>query len=129
MSERISAIIIKNKKLLLVTGYDESFYFTPGGKSKEKEPHEKTLKRELKEELDITLTSMKFYYEYVAFNEIIKKNQKCYCYIVKYEGSEKPQKEITKLLWYSKQNFKNKKPKVSIGTGYLILKLIQDNLI
>ena len=54
--DRISAVIIRNKKLLLVTGYDGSFYWTPGGKVDSKEKHEQTLIRELEEELSVNPT-------------------------------------------------------------------------
>ncbi len=30
--DRIGAVILKDKKLLLVTGYEETIYWTPGGK-------------------------------------------------------------------------------------------------
>jgi len=32
LPDRVAALIVKGKKLLLVTGYDEKFYWTPGGK-------------------------------------------------------------------------------------------------
>ena len=56
---KIAGIIIKNKKLLMVRKYDEPHFIMPGGKMKDKETKEQTLKRELKEELNVELKSMK----------------------------------------------------------------------
>ena len=47
LPDRIATLIVKNKKLLLVIGYDEKSYWTLGGKIEEKESHETCLKREL----------------------------------------------------------------------------------
>jgi ADP-ribose pyrophosphatase YjhB (NUDIX family) len=128
--DRISAVILKNKKLLLVTGYDKSFYWTPGGKIDSGENHKQTLIRELGEELSINPTDISHYLTYEAVNEITKKKQKIHCYLIKYKGKPNPQKEITGILWYSKQNFKKRIPKISKGIEkYLMPKLIQDNLI
>jgi len=130
MQERIAAIILKNNKILLVAGYDESFYWTPGGKAEKGESHEKTLKRELKDELFIDIISMKNYIVYEAISEITGKRQKIYCYLVSYEGNYNPQKEITKIFWYSKQNFQDDNPKIAKGIKEnLIPQLIKDKLV
>jgi len=66
---RISAVIIKDKKILLVkgnSGFYKDFFFTPGGKVEEGESEMKTLERELKEELSTGLIEAKKYFEYVA---------------------------------------------------------------
>jgi len=130
IQERISAVIIKNKKVLLVTGYDESFYWTPGGKIKSNENHKSSLARELKEELSIKLTDMNPYLIYKSINEITKKKQKVHCYLIKYSEKIKPKKEITRILWYSKKDFEKGIPKISKGIEkHLMPKLIQDNII
>ena len=128
MKDRLSAIIIKSKKLLLVTGYAESFYWTPGGKVDEKEDHEEALKRELYEELNIYLVKLKKYLEYETLNEITNKKQKIYCYLVKFNGEIKPKGEITKCIWCSRKEIKE----INASKGvfnYLLPKLIKDNLI
>jgi ADP-ribose pyrophosphatase YjhB (NUDIX family) len=130
MLNRISAIIIKRKKLLLVTGYEESFYWTPGGKLNKNETYKSALARELKEELAIKLKDIKPYSSYEAFNEITKKKQKVNCYLISYTGIPKPKGEITRIFWYSKQNFNKKYPKISKGIEkYLIPQLIKDSLL
>ncbi|MBR9706192.1 NUDIX domain-containing protein [Candidatus Pacearchaeota archaeon] len=130
MEDRIAAVIIKDKKVLLVTGYDEKFYWSPGGKVDGEEAHEKCLKRELKSELNVNLISLKKYAEYESINEIKNKIQKSHYYLVQIEGEPKPGDEVTKIIWYSKQNFLKKDPKVSKGNeNFLIPKLLQDNLL
>ena len=130
LPERISAIIIENKKLLLVTGYEEKFYWTPGGKIEGKESHEKCLKRELLDELGIKLIKMKHYATLNLINEIKKENQINHYYIVEYTGKIKPKNEITKFIWYSKTNFLDKKPRVSKGIETdLIPRLLGDNFL
>lgn len=130
MVDRISAVILHDKKILLVTGYDETFYWTPGGKLDSEESHVVALKREVHEELGINIKSIKPYFSYEARNEINGEQQKVHCYLVEYEGDLRPQKEITRIFWYDKQNFQDKYPNVSLGVEqFLIPKLIQDNLL
>jgi len=130
MQERVSAIILRNKKLLLVTGYDESFYWTPGGKISSNENHKSSLTRELEEELSIRLTHMNSYLIYKSTSEITNKKQKVHCYLIKYSGKIRPKKETTKILWCSKQDFEKGIPKISKGIEkYLIPKLIRDSVI
>lgn len=130
MVDRISAVILKDKKILLVTGYKEVFYWTPGGKLDPKESHEVALKRELNEELKVGTISITPYFSYEAKNEINGELQKVHCYFATYEGDPKPQKEITRFIWYSKQNFLDKNPRVSEGIAtHLIPKLIEDGIL
>jgi len=128
LPERIAAIIIKDKKILLVTGYEEKFYWTPGGKIEEGEEQESCLKRELLEELGIEPVSVKHYMTFTLPNEIKGGEQTNHYYLVQYKGIIKPDKELTKTIWYSKQNFLDKNPQVSKGIrDCLIPKLIEDN--
>ena len=69
LPDRVAALIIKDMKLLMVTGYDESFYWTPGGKINDNENHETCLKRELAEEPGVELVSMKHYTTFILPNE------------------------------------------------------------
>jgi ADP-ribose pyrophosphatase YjhB (NUDIX family) len=127
LPERVAAILIKDKKLLLVTGYEETFYWTPGGKVEGKESHEGCLKRELFAELGIEPTAIKHYVTFTLPNEIKGGEQINYYYLVQYGGEIKLGEEVTKFIWYSKQNFLDKKPRISRGIEeHLIPKLIED---
>lgn len=130
MPDRVAALIIKNNKLLIITGYDESIWWTPGGKAESGEDHEKALRRELKEELDVDVDEMKKYDEKLVINSMTNKPQKVYFYIVKISGEIKPAAEITKFYWLSTIEAKAGKFKLSeVMTGYVIPKLIKDKLL
>lgn len=58
---KAGALIIKNKKLLLVREKNEDFFIYPGGRIEKNEKPEETLKRELKEELEITPNKISFF--------------------------------------------------------------------
>ena len=127
LPNRVAAVIIINKKILLVTGYEGVFYWTPGGKIEGRESHENCLIRELFAELGIELESMKYYATFTFQNEIKGGIQTNHYYLVQFKGKIKPGQEITNIFWYSKQNFINKKPKISKGIEtYLIPKLIDE---
>ncbi len=128
LPDRVAALIVKDKKLLLVTNYDEKFYWTPGGKIDGEESQEACLKRELYSELNIKVTSFKHYLTIHLHNPINGGMQKNHYYLVQYNGKIKPKQEITKTIWYSRQNFLDKDISVSEGfANEVIPKLIEDN--
>ena len=45
MKKRVAAIIIENKKVLMVTGYGSDLFWTPGGTIENDETQTDTLKR------------------------------------------------------------------------------------
>jgi 8-oxo-dGTP pyrophosphatase MutT (NUDIX family) len=106
--DRVTAIIIKDKKLLLVTGYDETKWWTPGG-GLEDETHEEGMARELDEEIGVGLKSMKLLFEYKSFHRFRKINQTVYCYLVDIEGEINCGEEVTKSGWFSKEELKDLK--------------------
>ena len=130
LPDRIAAIILKDKKILLVTGYEEKFYWTPGGKVEDGESHKSCLGRELVTELGIEPTSIKHYATIEMQNEVKGGMQRNHYYLVHYTGNIKPASEVTKVIWYSRQNFLDKNPRVSEGIAtHLIPKLIEDKLL
>jgi 8-oxo-dGTP pyrophosphatase MutT (NUDIX family) len=107
--ERISAVIVKEKRILLVTGFDEKRYWTPGGKLEPGESHEQTLKRELKEELGVELTDVRPYFSYEGFTTRLNEPQKVHCYLVEFKGDIRPSSEITSFGWFSRADFDSKR--------------------
>src|SRR3989344_6357206 len=97
---KIAGIIIENKKLLMVRKYNEPHFIMPGGRIIEGETEENTLERELKEELNVKLLSMKFFRSWEAphfrdKNKIVKMDT----YFVEIEGNPKATEEINELKW------------------------------
>ena len=62
LPDRVAVLIIKDKKLLLVTGYEENFYGILA---------ERWRRRELFSELNIKVTSFKHYLTIMLLNQII----------------------------------------------------------
>jgi len=128
---RIVAIIIDNNKILLVKGkgYDE--LWTPGGKNEEGETEEETLKRELKEEINLDLQSMKFFRKYFMKNPYEKGwMTETRSYLVEVKGKPKPGEEIESIIWYNKADFINKNyPMLEENEKFLIPDLIEKGLL
>jgi len=129
--ERISAIIIKNKKLLLLTGGGLNLFWTPGGRLENGETHHHCMARELKEEISVTLTSMKHYFDYTVRRNISKDLSNEHCYFVTFKGNIKTDFEIEDFYWYSEDDFKKRNNENSIklttSAEKLVFKLIEDN--
>jgi len=132
MRKRASAVIIKDKKLLLVTGKEEDFYWTPGGKLDEGEDFESALKREVKEEMDCLVTSMMPYCQYRAEKEEIPNftvpASEVRAFLVQTKGTIRPQAEVTKYIWATKEDLKN----IRVTKGFrsnVVDRLIRENLL
>lgn len=100
----------------------------PGGKRKGNETDLETLKRELKEELDVELIDAEFIGGYDDIAVFSNKSIHVQAYLVKIEGEIKPQNEIKEAIWIDR-NYKSKKIKVgSILGEHIIPKLIEEGL-
>lgn len=130
---RVSAIIIVDKKILLVRGTEgfyKDFYFTPGGGIEVGESDREALTRELKEELKIIPGEIEKNMEYVA-KAWDGGLQKVNCYLVKsYKGELKVSGEIGEIYWYSRTDFQQNIVPISPSMAeFLIPKLIELDLI
>jgi|SRR3989344_2024877 len=127
---RIAGIIIQDGKLLLLVGKGYSELWTPGGKRNEGESDEDCLRRELKEEISVDLIESKFFKEYSgsSFYHPEKKTIGRY-YIVKIKGKIKANAEIKNIVWFTKEDFENKKfPMISHTQNELIPDLIKEGI-
>jgi ADP-ribose pyrophosphatase YjhB (NUDIX family) len=108
---RVAAIIIHDKKLLLVKGpkkYKE--FWTPGGKLEEGESDIDCLKRELKEELNAKVILSKFFREYASKSPYHKNTITINkTYLIKISGKIKIGSEVQAFIWMSKKEFEEKK--------------------
>ena len=120
MRHTIRGIIIKDRKVLLVTGHNADFYWTPGGGVEANETIEATLRREILEELGVTVRALNPYYSYED------DNQKVDNFLIQIEGDIKTGSEITGTSWYSSGST----IKLSNGFRTMVLpRLLQDGLI
>jgi len=125
---RVGVLIIKDKKILLVTSRDATVYWSPGGGIENDESHHDALIRELKEELSLTCVASKFYTNISYYNAFIKKDVECFYYIVETEGDLKPQSEISKYHWFSKEDIEKDPEKIGENLRkQIISKLIQEH--
>jgi 8-oxo-dGTP diphosphatase len=128
---RIVAIAVKDNRLLLVKGSEKyKEYWTPGGKLEEGESELECLKRELKEELNVKLTSAKFFKEYIGkrpYEEDALSTSRVY--IAEISGEIKVGNEIKNHVWMSKDEFNNNKyPLVDITKEKIIPDLIEEKI-
>jgi ADP-ribose pyrophosphatase YjhB (NUDIX family) len=110
MVDTVRALIIKNKKILLVSSSTGRRFWTPGGHRIRDESDRQTLKRELMEELNVKLKSMRF-----VLSDVIKtrkeRGHKSYYYLCRIEGRPTPRNEISRHKWFDangvRRNYKD----------------------
>ena len=114
------AIIIKDKKILLLTGHDAGFYWTPGGGIEDGETSVGAVHRELREELNVDIVAFSHYLAYEFENKSVSS------YMVDIDQELSIGNEITGYVWYSKGD----DIKLSRGFEFVLLpKLISDGLL
>jgi len=127
---RVSAVVIRDKKVLLVrgkSGFYKDFYFTPGGKVEESETDEMAMNRELHEELSLGYINKEFLFEYEALNWD-KGIQRVRCYLVDVEVDKiKLSGEIGKMIWYTGIDFEENIIPISPSMAeFLMPRLIEE---
>lgn len=128
--KKAGALIINNKKLLIVRPKEKLYFINPGGKYEGNESAEDCLGRELKEELQISLASFKHYKTY----DISKAAHSNYpllleLYLVEFKGNITPSSEIEVIEWLSQEDFKNRKYNLAPSFYKYIPDLINDGLL
>ncbi len=120
MRHTARALIIRDKKLLLVTGHDADFWWTPGGGLEENETSLEALHREVLEELSARISSVRPYASYTFEDQAVD------CFIVEVIDEIKLANEITKSMWFSKHD----SIRLSRGVEFQLLPmLIRDDLL
>ena len=125
---RIAGVVIRDNKILLLKGKGYDYFWTPGGKINGEESNEECLRRELKEEIGVSLVSIKLFKEYDGvsfFNPEIKQRQ--VVYLIEINGEIKPDAEIESYVWMSKEEYENKKYNTQTDDN-IILDLIKENI-
>ena len=126
MIDKVGGIILQDKKILVQRkNNNREECIIPGGKRENNETDFETLKRELKEDLDVELLEVEFIggCEDIAVFSI--KPIHIQAYLVKISGNIKVQNEIKEAIWIDR-NYKSKGIKVgSILGKYIIPQLIE----
>ncbi len=127
---KIAAIVIRDRKLLMCKKYDEPHFIMPGGKIEPGETPKTRLEIELKEETGLNLVDMKYWNTYQAVH--FKDKNKLVVmetYLVSVTGNPRPGKEINEINWID-FSYKEKNIKLaSINEDYLLPELKKFNLI
>ena len=84
-------------------------FFIPGGTRKNSENDLQVLERELKEELNVTLRSHKYYETFFALSHDGKDEVRVKAYFVEINENPEPNSEIEELLWIDRKNFNSYK--------------------
>ena len=127
---RIAGIFIKEDKILLVKGKKYKELWTVGGKVDGNETDEECLRREIKEEIGVEITDIKFYKKYLTtsfYNPDIQMEERVY--LISIKGAMKPNAEIESFVWFSKDDYYSKKYLMITHTeDEIIPDLIKDNI-
>ena len=99
MKTKIGAIILNNGKILSVRKRDSDIYIMPGGGPEGTENHEETLKRELKEELNVESANFKLFDSFVEPAIFEPGNIVAHVYYADIEGNPEPSSEIEEVKW------------------------------
>lgn len=127
---RAGAIIIQAGALLLVTGGREESYWTPGGRIEPGESPEEAVRRELLEELGISVDSAQYFLSYQAVHSEENEPKEFGYFLVEHKGEPRPQEDISKLLWLSKEAFLSGRYSLTKTLQQeLVPKLIQEKLV
>ncbi|PHM49783.1 NUDIX hydrolase [Xenorhabdus miraniensis] len=104
MIRKCAAIVIRNKKLLVVRKHKTSIYISPGGKIESNESQIECLAREIQEEIGVTFVNpIHFSVDYsksVFENEPIEINS----WLIDIKGIPSPCSEITDLRWITSKD-------------------------
>lgn len=129
MIDKVGGIIVKDKKLVVQRKKNNrEECIIPGGKRKGGETDFETLKRELKEKLNVELIKADFIGGYDDIAVFSDKKIHVQTYLVEISGEITPQNEIKEALWIDK-NYKEDGIKVgSILGKYVIPELVKRGL-
>ena len=124
MQQRVGALIISDRRLLLVGSEATDFYWSPGGRIETGESDEQALRRELNEELGVQVSSFKEYLLTVHKDA----NVDARYYLVEIDGEPKASSEVSKIFWLSRDDYEQADIKISPRlTEIIIPKLIKEN--
>lgn len=108
-------MINEKGEILVVKKYGSDIFINPGGRVEGNETQTETLKRELKEELDIEMieaTPFDSFHSERAMHDP-DSSLTIHVYIVKWTGDIVPSSEIETAVWLSREDLESKKYNLS----------------
>jgi 8-oxo-dGTP pyrophosphatase MutT (NUDIX family) len=121
---KISAILIKEKRLLVVRERGMRGFIAVGGKHDRGESHEENLKKEIREELQLNYRSSEFFGRFQDIAYQYKVPVVMDTYLVDFWGEPYPDSEIKEYKWINK-NYK----KENINMGSVLEKFVIPKLV
>lgn len=122
-----AALLINNKKLLVVRSKNKSVFYAVGGKLEAGETDIQCLHREVKEEIGCQVVSQKYFQTFVGPSSDKQKTLVMVCFFVELDQEPKPSSEIEELLWADSQT-----PSVILGSfmrDFVIPALAREGLV
>ena len=104
MIDKIGAVILKDKKMLVARGKKYDIFFVPGGKRESGETDEQTLRREIEEELGCQIKGIKYYKTFITEASGISGKVKVAAYFCELVGEPRPCNEIEEIAWIGKND-------------------------
>ncbi len=120
---RLGAIILKNRHILAVRPRDYEKYILPGGEIKLLESSDECLQREIREEINCTFKSARFFGAYYTREN--KLNRVTAAFLVRVTGRPRPCSEISELKWLAYGDI----DKFGPHTQRIILDLAKEKLV
>lgn len=112
--DKIAWIEIKNKKILSTRSRGKSIFYIPGGKREPGESDHETLIREIKEELNVNITTNSIAYvgtfQAQAHGHASGIEVKMQCYTARYTGDLAASSEIEEMAWLTYKDYEKISP-------------------
>lgn len=130
MRERVGAVVVRDRAVLMVTGFGLEGWWTPGGHKEAGETDEEALRRELQEELGVEVAIGDRYCSLVAPSILTGEDTLCTYYRADVSGTAEPRDEISDLGWFSREDFETGTVRpLPAFAEHVLPRLIADSLI
>ncbi len=127
MIDKVGAIILQSRRLLIARNKDKEMFFLPGGQREGEETDVETLRREVFEELGVTARAPIFYREFMTPNHDFSQELRIRAYFINIEGTPEASSEVGELAWVDRYNYEEYK--LGNALKVIIPKLIKDDVL
>jgi len=127
MRQRVTALIIRDKKILLVQ--EAGYCYTPGGGVEEGESHDEAIARECIEEIAGTVLASQPYFTYDCITLHSHTPQRNYCYFVEIQGEPCASNEIEGIFWLSYEELRTREDIIPYEQEYIFDRLKEEGFL